>query len=957
MQKFWNQVRDASRGRKAESEDESKAIATPGSGYPYSQYSRQHPPTYESAVLETQDLPTSYSLLTSLQLSNSGLQKKLLDLESSLGSLEYKIELLFRAQLHALESLQLDRVKDAEKQPTHSPVSQAEPPHLQPPPWTSLSPIPSEEARVGPERPSYPDSGRRNSLSSTHVDYKDKSEIKSVGLSSENIPTSSYDHKSYDREERYTELAQCESCRCRQSSCEPRFRLDGLVKCDACIWYGTDCGEFELGVWSPNRYYDPRWDESNPKPFVLQPGAPYMDTTKDDADATDVPVSESHFENVSINNPPIYTETMATVDMAVVDTLIVKTCQENHSDHTTEANRPATDKGTAIERIGDPCENEEMNEKLSAFYLLVLVLTLTDDRIWETLPADDLNRSVAKDISFHDSSHLATYRHDTRKSNIKFEGRSVEISETEEENPGLGETLTGCSIYSTGLSYKSYGLNPEEHSLAIYDTAEESSSQLSSTNNRTNTLGSDTRQGNGHGRILKRTRKDPDKSGDGDDSDRRLPKKTITEAMREIGKKFACPFAKAYPQDYPRCLLIFRQNLSGIKEHLKRSHFGGTLPPELFKKRTWDEVFVYCNNNSISYPIPSPYLDITVPMQLVQECRDQLVKMGPLVMINEGLQHVTHAGVAGANINRVSPRPILPRSIQSSDEETIASGEISDITTSSMRDSGFSTTPTSNVDSPTFNPPTIDQHVVTIINDGQLGSDIEPLSTNKLDSLMSGSPSQIIGYEDFSEFMYSTQDFDVTQNFGFLVAPDEEVQALSEDHYLDPGMDRLHEKILLSSTENTTNKTNISSGEVTSSADITPPPPLTPDDSSGTSSTQSPDPIPTSRKRYTVRIKRQGENSDHGTAEKRGPQKFQFDSMQEFRDNFESWMMAKFSDPVFDWRAWEFEDPKDSDRFSDLDDLAEQLQFIWDGYRTESAAFFLVRKELKVLNDRQILLR
>ncbi|EGX44053.1 hypothetical protein AOL_s00210g214 [Orbilia oligospora ATCC 24927] len=67
-----------------------------------------------------------------------------------------------------------------------------------------------------------------------------------------------------------------------------------------------------------------------------------------------------------------------------------------------------------------------------------------------------------------------------------------------------------------------------------------------------------------------------------------------------------CPFAKGDPTTYPRCIFISRRNLSGIKEHLKRNHFGGALPPVIKTSKSWSDLFAYCNPEwQRIYPDPS----------------------------------------------------------------------------------------------------------------------------------------------------------------------------------------------------------------------------------------------------------------------------------------------------------------------------------------------------------------
>ncbi|KAF3316812.1 hypothetical protein TWF173_001476 [Orbilia oligospora] len=111
---------------------------------------------------------------------------------------------------------------------------------------------------------------------------------------------------------------------------------------------------------------------------------------------------------------------------------------------------------------------------------------------------------------------------------------------------------------------------------------------------------------------LKRKR---DKSDDGEDEGDKPRKNKRVENDNAphrgpLDKQLACPIAKASPNPGThRCRLINRQNLPGIREHLKRNHFGGKLPEEIHMARTWDDIFRACNPGWDSrIPIPDPYI-------------------------------------------------------------------------------------------------------------------------------------------------------------------------------------------------------------------------------------------------------------------------------------------------------------------------------------------------------------
>ncbi|KAK6349252.1 hypothetical protein TWF730_010003 [Orbilia blumenaviensis] len=87
------------------------------------------------------------------------------------------------------------------------------------------------------------------------------------------------------------------------------------------------------------------------------------------------------------------------------------------------------------------------------------------------------------------------------------------------------------------------------------------------------------------------------------------PSKRVSKNNPELILPLACPFAKAAPDKYPMCYAIRRKNLSGIKEHLKRRHFEGTLPDDIRQAKTWNQVFDVCNPGWSLDQHPSPHFE------------------------------------------------------------------------------------------------------------------------------------------------------------------------------------------------------------------------------------------------------------------------------------------------------------------------------------------------------------
>ncbi|KAF3315323.1 hypothetical protein TWF173_003868 [Orbilia oligospora] len=83
-------------------------------------------------------------------------------------------------------------------------------------------------------------------------------------------------------------------------------------------------------------------------------------------------------------------------------------------------------------------------------------------------------------------------------------------------------------------------------------------------------------------------------------------------AVEGLERRFACPFAKGDPVRYNSCSRINRQNLSGIKEHVKRAHYQGTLPSDIRATKSWAGIFDFIFPQWGNRPRPGPYFDMNL---------------------------------------------------------------------------------------------------------------------------------------------------------------------------------------------------------------------------------------------------------------------------------------------------------------------------------------------------------
>ncbi|KAF3921265.1 hypothetical protein ABW21_db0206332 [Orbilia brochopaga] len=140
-----------------------------------------------------------------------------------------------------------------------------------------------------------------------------------------------------------------------------------------------------------------------------------------------------------------------------------------------------------------------------------------------------------------------------------------------------------------------------------------------------------------------RKKKSEDDDSDGSDGNRR-PRNRRPSNLRSLGRRYACPFAKADPDNHVTCWTINRQNLAGVKEHMKRFHFRGTLPADIRAARTWDDVFDCIAPDWGSKPRPSAYVDmLDIFQRAVRPARTSRVP-GP-------------ASTSGSASGVVSPQP------------------------------------------------------------------------------------------------------------------------------------------------------------------------------------------------------------------------------------------------------------------------------------------------------------
>ncbi|EPS36481.1 hypothetical protein H072_10009 [Dactylellina haptotyla CBS 200.50] len=745
-------------------------------------------------------------------------------------------------------------------------------------------------------------------------------------------------------------------------------------------------------------------------------------------------VHATRVENMPLSNsPPVYTETMAFVDSYIYSingvsastsnpdrTWIMATDEIKRQDEiekefpTDEANDEENslrnenpDKPLALSPEDLIDVKEEEDEKVEAACTLSLLLNLSDDSFWEALITYISN--VEDDTESNGATANSTVGQGSRMGTISInQCRSHLPILFPEIYDGLHWAPKGLLGYNGDLIPQICGRMQEESVEFIdcvkaaidkrvselnHDPGEplddgyvmssppedpEMGSSSNSTQNHNylsnNAVTSSTIQGSGNGRVPKRRRENNNDRGDDEDDDERLPKKQVIQAIKNLEQKLACPFAKADPDRHPRCQLINRKNLSGVKEHLKRSHFGGILPVALFRARTWGEVFICCNEGW-ARAIPSPHLDFLVPVTWIH--RQQTSELQLTNQTNESIQNNPIRDITSTPFAPIMPRHPNNSSVDSNSTNSDQQGSI--LTNS--------TTPSSGVYPSSPKQTSFDLQTIESIP-GSRPMNISETPITNTTSLPITNPLPQEGTDDFSKYIYSDYDFDIGQILSAIEGFEQEapsfdpgpstqrIPLIREDpHLIPPTSDGCFGEELplnASATPSEIHPSNMTAAvqqpqeappthtiDTGDAAPLTEPPALTPDNRDTATSTESPESVttpsnqnvdiivptaPKANKKYTVRIRRRDRSPNQQSSEKKGPQKFQFDDIDEFQRDFEAWMFQTFSDPVFCWQAWEFENPKSNERISDLEGMADELEFIWDAYRTEGAAFFLVPK-------------
>ncbi|KAJ6256786.1 hypothetical protein Dda_8653 [Drechslerella dactyloides] len=477
---------------------------------------------------------------------------------------------------------------------------------------------------------------------------------------------------------------------------------------------------------------------------------------------------------------------------------------------------------------------------------------------------------------------------------------------------------------------------------------------------------------------------DGDSRDDDDSGNGRRPKKLKTTGdLRSLNGQLACPFAKAHPGRHLNCLLIGRKDLSGVKEHLKRNHFGRRLPDDIREAKTWGQVFDICNPEWKG-PRPSQYFDaLEISLNFATWSYPAIEHQRATFQSLDGYIDETLEGIGP--LSNYKPSLMLIDRDEGLEMRYCSDPDSScdDWTPGPSQRSGHRPTisaPRSPIPAPPayFTAPqpldlpsqTLHPREQPPSNSGDFTTEI-PGNLDDIVHELAGPhlpwpfPREMA--EAFFEFeqdygldtrvptrnMYPDLVSAMKESTGWL--GDESLLAdpvlpqfpadTSDWDLLEVGQRRFTDPLQQTDGSSGFFPAMIGSTSSGSNTFATPPSPTTHLQYIETQSSDTDEGYITnmdatkSTKKYLLMVSRQPENAQ--STEQRGHRLFYFDDFSEFRMHFEYWMKTQFTDPQFCWTKMELLNDLRKARLRNIDEVSvtEKPLFGWPGLRTETGGF------------------
>ncbi|EPS39670.1 hypothetical protein H072_6519 [Dactylellina haptotyla CBS 200.50] len=413
----------------------------------------------------------------------------------------------------------------------------------------------------------------------------------------------------------------------------------------------------------------------------------------------------------------------------------------------------------------------------------------------------------------------------------------------------------------------------------------------------------------------KKRKRGEDGDGDEEDDDKNRKRdcpdrRTRWNKMMSLGLLLACPFAKGHPTSHLGCLTIGRKDLAGIKEHLRRKHFQNTLPDNIRASRSWNDVFYCC------FPEWQP---MEPPCSILR--------------LETTFEFITRFATPGTNSNMAPDIPLSHLPNFTSEEHSDPSSEVAtsfNMTEDFGRRTGGRTA-----------------------NNIPLPDSLNGFFTAIAEPHMSWPPQAALEHQ-FNE----TPGY-IQNNYGYdLTRPSREVSALLSGAGLGTNpffqsINSHHSQYLggadMCSKYPSDSGTGIqfSHNSNSSAASITNTLPSMVYSSSQPTelTTDTPDPICIAnepKSKYTLIVSRSPEVD---TSETKGVKKYQFENFDEFRGGFDIWLERSFHEPPFSWETMALRNEIRKSLLTNVDKVAEELDFWYLSNETTRAAFSLVMKD------------
>lgn len=446
----------------------------------------------------------------------------------------------------------------------------------------------------------------------------------------------------------------------------------------------------------------------------------------------------------------------------------------------------------------------------------------------------------------------------------------------------------------------------------------------------------------------------------------------------------ACPFAKADPgrNEHARCLFIRRKNLSGIKEHLKRCHFGNTLPRDIRAARSWDEVFDICNPNWHPTERPNPYFETISRKSLAGSSRSgaSSVKSSQQEIFSTSapfdcpkVHNKVEFCSPPLSSDGVSPRTrngVIPYGAQA-DHRHHNVGALSPTSCSRGSNRESFSAPVEDV---TADPPTTSWPIAETINRPE-----QRISLGSRHISGSNWSSTSVPVESNDQHTFFTNDFGLgnSDSQGNVHNPIPSLMDSSNQSFENPmtvnpahpqygnlfGSD-LHEEAPTSwPGDNSVSRgtgafghapatlavvLNKNEGSLQSSIDISvssiQPAPKSrfKGEISKPMNQSNPAQDRSKRKKYQLLVTRMPQNQF--SQESKGTRRFTFDDFDEFHAKFHAWLRREFTDPPFSWQKMMLFNGKEEAELESVQEVADNLEQSFIQFRSCDAALYLVSR-------------